>query len=48
MVFSGVAIFTIVTYSLGLPVFYMVTLLQKIHRLNESKATLIKRYAYEV
>ena len=38
-VFAIVAVYTIVTYSMGLPFYYLITLNRRRHRLDEAKET---------
>jgi hypothetical protein len=37
--------YTIVTYSMGLPFYYLITLNRRRHRLDEAKSVVIKRYS---
>ena len=37
-VFSIIAFYTVISYSLGLPIYYLVTLRRRRHRLDEAKS----------
>ena len=43
--FGMVALFTLTVYSTGMPVWFLVTLQQRRHRLDEAKAVVMKRYS---
>ena len=45
ILFGLVAIYTVLSYSIGLPLYYLLTLLRRRHRLDEAKAVVIKRYS---
>jgi len=39
-----IAVYTVITFSIGLPVYYLVTLRRRRHKLDEAKAVVMKRY----
>jgi len=42
--FFFIGVYTVITFSIGLPVYYLVTLRRRRHKLDEAKAVVIKRY----